>query len=85
MFGHIELLSARTLEHRSRRPIQFDLTRKAPSTRMREAKRHGSPTLGGSGHWGQASTMMRSSVMSSIAQRRPSRPSPESFTPPYGM
>ncbi len=34
---------------------------------------------------GQARTMMRSSVMSSIAQRRPSRPWPESFTPPYGM
>jgi len=36
-------------------------------------------------YWGQARTMRRSSVMSSIAQRRPSRPSPESFTPPYGM
>ena len=31
---------------------------------------------------GGASTMIRSSVMSSIAQRRPSRPSPESLTPP---
>src|SRR5256714_12115270 len=36
-------------------------------------------------HWGQARTMIRSSVMSSIAQRRPSRPRPESLTPPYGM
>ena len=34
---------------------------------------------------GWARTMMRSSVMSSMAQRRPSRPSPESLTPPYGM
>ena len=33
-------------------------------------------------HWGQARTMIRSSVMSSIAQRRPSRPGPESLTPP---
>ena len=31
------------------------------------------------------STMIRISVMSSIAQRRPSRPRPESLTPPYGM
>ena len=31
---------------------------------------------------GWARTMMRISVMSSIAQRRPSRPSPESLTPP---
>ena len=31
---------------------------------------------------GWASTMIRISVMSSIAQRRPSRPRPESFTPP---
>mgnify|MGYP007062904698 CR=1 FL=1 len=36
-------------------------------------------------YWGQARTMSRSSVMSSIAQRSPSRPWPESFTPPYGM
>ena len=34
---------------------------------------------------GWASTMIRTSVMSSIAQRRPSRPRPLSFTPPYGM
>ncbi len=34
---------------------------------------------------GWAMTMMRSSVMSSIDHRSPSRPSPESFTPPYGM
>ncbi len=31
---------------------------------------------------GWATTMIRISVMSSIAQRRPSRPSPESLTPP---
>ena len=31
---------------------------------------------------GWASTMIRSSVISSIAQRSPSRPRPESFTPP---
>ena len=36
-------------------------------------------------YWGQARTMIRISVMSSIAQRSPSRPRPESFTPPYGM
>ena len=34
------------------------------------------------GYWGQARTMIRISVMSSIAQRSPSRPWPESFTPP---
>ncbi len=34
---------------------------------------------------GWARTMIRTSVMSSIAQRSPSRPSPESLTPPYGM
>ena len=31
---------------------------------------------------GWATTMILSSVMSSIDQRRPSRPSPESLTPP---
>ena len=30
-------------------------------------------------------TMMRGSVISSIANRRPSRPNPESFEPPYGI
>jgi len=34
---------------------------------------------------GMATTSRRSSVMSSMAQRSPSRPKPESFTPPYGM
>ena len=41
-----------------------------------EVNCHGIP------YCGQARTMIRSSVMSSIAQRRPSRPSPESLTPP---
>lgn len=35
--------------------------------------------------YGVRNTMSRSSVMSSIAQRNPSRPSPESLTPPYGI
>ena len=30
-------------------------------------------------------TMIRGSVISSIANRRPSRPNPESFDPPYGI
>ena len=31
------------------------------------------------------STMIRGSVISSMANRRPSRPKPESFDPPYGI
>jgi len=34
---------------------------------------------------GRAKASSRGSVMSSIDQRSPSRPSPESFTPPYGI
>ncbi len=47
---------------------------------MTDAK-HASPGVNHR-YWGWASTMIRISVMSSIAQRRPSRPSPESLTPP---
>jgi hypothetical protein len=44
---------------------------------------HGSLPLGAGG--GVRRTSRRGSLMSSMAQRTPSRPRPEFLTPPYGM
>ena len=57
-------------------------TSKPPAERPHPDRRGPRPCRSGSPQPGWASTMMRISVMSSIAQRRPSRPRPESLTPP---
>ena len=53
--------------------------------RLHPLKLRAQPPLVKAGSGGMARTSRRSSVMSSMAQRMPSRPKPESFTPPYGM
>ena len=58
------------------------LQRDTAGRRSSIGRSRGQSTGRGSETSGCASTMMRSSVMSSMAQRSPSRPRPESFTPP---
>ena len=58
------------------------LQRDTAGRRSSIGRSRGQSTGRGSETSGCASTMMRSSVMSSMAQRSPSRPRPESLTPP---
>lgn len=91
-FRHAVVRSRHRRAHHRHRSAEFEWDER----RIRWCQWAGSAAAARAGHrqvrgrepgpyWGWASTMMRISVMSSMAQRRPSRPRPESFTPPYGM
>ena len=65
----------------------FELDRYGPpgggtGVLIRRLLRPRGPAVRGVSYWGWAITMMRNSVMSSMDQRRPSRPRPLSLTPP---